>query len=422
MKREKTVALLLGFFIVGTTIAAQPELSTDSIMKVTKRVAAYRTGWARDWIYSTCCTGVMACYQTFNEKTYLDKMVSWGQAGNWGMADGNPYSTNADNQCCAQTYGEAYLANPVAANAKYYQPWKTDWDSLAKKGDPRGRTLWSWEDALFMCPPAVSMLGKITGDMRYFDTLSAYWWDVAGMLYDTTYHMYYRDASKINGKYNNLPVFWGRGMGWVAAGSARVLKYMPETYTGRAKHVQQFKDMCAALLKCQGTDGLWRSNLLSPQEYPDPEMSGSAFYCYAFAWGVNNGLLDKTTYSAAAKKAWSGMVKYVNADGSIKNVQPVGGAPGAPNGGTQPYAEGGVMLAGTEMFKLIGGVSVLPRPSLAVKSTHSKTMKLFTSNNRLPIGPGVALYDLSGRKISMSINREAARTAKVVIVNYYGKP
>jgi unsaturated rhamnogalacturonyl hydrolase len=349
--------IVFGFLLTFWTFlnaAAQPELTRDSVMKITKRVAVSRASiGGYDWIYGTFCTGYMAIYATTGERSYLDKLVNWGKGIAWKPGDGNPYTTNADNQCCCQTYCEAYLAEPIPANVNRYGIWKADWDSIAVKGNPRGRTLWSWEDALFMAPAAVSMLGKITGDTRYYDTLSAYWWDVADLLYDSTYHLYYRDAGSKGSRYNNLPVFWGRGCGWVAAGYARVLAYMPENYAGRAKHEKQFRDFCGAIFKCQGSDGLWRTDLLSPSRYPAPEMSSTAFYCFAFAWGVNNGLLDRDTFALAAKKAWSGMVRYVTASGSLTNVQAEGTGPAAPGNGTTPYAEGGFMLAGCEMYKLL---------------------------------------------------------------------
>jgi rhamnogalacturonyl hydrolase YesR len=348
----------------------------------------------------------MALYQTTGQTAYLNKMVTWGAAGNWMPADGNLVSTNADNQCCCQTYCEAYLANPVAANTKYYQTWKNDWDTTMYNVKPQGRVLWSWEDALFMAPPAVSMLGAITGDTRYFDTLSAYWWDVAAMLYDTAYHLYFRDASKVNGAYNNQPVFWSRGCGWVAAGSARVLKYMPKDYSGRPAHEKQFKDLCAAILKCQGADGLWRSNLLSPSQYPDPEMSGTSLYCYAFAWGVNNGILDAAAFTAAAKKAWSGMVKYVKPDGSLSNVQDVGGAPGPLGATTQPYAEGAFMLAGTEMKKLVSGVGTKQNLQDSRSSVMHESTRVLIAIGRVAESTWFStsasifeVFDLSGKRL-----------------------
>ena len=431
--RKHHLPVFLSLFCLAAALHAQPELTTDSIMKITKRVAAYRTSiGGYDWIRGAYATGIMALYQTGGEKPYLDKVVSWGNGINWMPGDNNRATTNADNQCCCQTYCEAYLADPVAANAKRYLTWKADWDSIAYIMKPQGRTLWSWEDALFMAPPGVAMLGAITGDSRYFDTLSAYWWDVAGMLYDTTYHLYYRDASKVNGRYNNVPVFWGRGDGWVAAGYARILKYMPKTFSGRAKHEKQFKDMCVALKNCQGTDGLWRSNLLSPSQYPDPEMSGSCFYCYAFAWGVNNGILDKATFGPAAKQAWSGMVKYVKADGSLTNVQPEGGAPGAPGSGTQPYAEGGFMLAGSEMVKLMGFVGTA-RCSLSPNNPvrHNGTTLLFNNGRSRhialpPNASGFEAYDMTGRKLCSGMNRDglflkSSKTRSLLIVKYRTK-
>ncbi|MEZ5149009.1 MAG: glycoside hydrolase family 88 protein [Bacteroidales bacterium] len=51
--------------------------------------------------------------------------------------------------------------------------------------------------------------------------------------------------------------------------------------------------MAESLMQSQGEDGFWRSSLLDPDEYPDPESSGTAFFTYGLAWGINNGNLDK---------------------------------------------------------------------------------------------------------------------------------
>jgi unsaturated rhamnogalacturonyl hydrolase len=404
--KQKILFISAGILLFATIASAQPELTADSIIKITRKVASYRTGYARDWIASTCCTGVMALYQTTQDTQYLNKMVKWGQAGNWMPADGNPFTTNADHQCCCQTYCETYLAQPADANKNRYGIWKADWDSIIFKMKPAGRVLWSWEDALFMAPPAVAMLGTITGDAQYFDSLSAYWWDASDMLYDTTLHMFYRDASKVNGKYNGVPVFWARGNGWVAAGYARMLKYMPASYTGKQKHIAQFIDLCTAIKSAQGADGLWRTDMLSPTHYPDPEMSGTCFFCFAFAWGVNNGILDKTIFTAAAKKAWSGMVKYVKPDGSITNVQSEGGGPAAVGTATQPYAEGGFMLAGSEMAKLVTGVgTVVPSTSqrTTAHSNNSISTIVCTKQANTLHAPAhanrVEIFDIRGRKL-----------------------
>ncbi|HEU5071232.1 MAG TPA: glycoside hydrolase family 88 protein [Verrucomicrobiae bacterium] len=63
----------------------------------------------------------------------------------------------------------------------------------------------------------------------------------------------------------------GRGNGWVMGGLVRVLQYLPEDHPSRARFIQQFREMADKVLACQQPDGLWRSSLLDPEDYPLPE-------------------------------------------------------------------------------------------------------------------------------------------------------
>ena len=51
-------------------------------------------------------------------------------------------------------------------------------------------------------------------------------------------------------------------------------------------------------------EGLWTCSLYDPEELNIGESSGSGFFGYALAWGINNGLLDKAEYEEALMKAW----------------------------------------------------------------------------------------------------------------------
>jgi unsaturated rhamnogalacturonyl hydrolase len=42
--------------------------------------------------------------------------------------------------------------------------------------------------------------------------------------------------------------------------------------------VDLLKTMAHSIARVQGPDGLWRSNLADPDECPNPETSGSAFF------------------------------------------------------------------------------------------------------------------------------------------------
>jgi len=152
---------------------------------------------------------------------------------------------------------------------------------------------------------------------------------------------------------NGRKIFWSRGNGWVIAGIPRVLRYLPEDDPYYNRYVELFRTMAASIARVQGEDGLWRTNLADPDEYPMPETSGSAFFCYAMAWGVNNGVLEKQIYLPVVRKAWSGLVGAVSPEGKLGSVQVVSGwpEPVSPEN-THEYAVGAFLLAGSEVIKL----------------------------------------------------------------------
>jgi rhamnogalacturonyl hydrolase YesR len=112
--------------------------------------------------------------------------------------------------------------------------------------------------------------------------------------------------------------------------------------------------MMARVIQSQQPDGLWRASLLDPDAYPGGEASGSGFYTYALAWGINNGVLDKKIYGPVVRKAWIGMTTLLAADGHVGWVQPIGQDPRrdfSPDS-WEVYGTGAFLLAGSEVIKL----------------------------------------------------------------------
>jgi rhamnogalacturonyl hydrolase YesR len=111
--------------------------------------------------------------------------------------------------------------------------------------------------------------------------------------------------------------------------------------------------MAEEVATIQGADGLWRSGLLDPAAYPYPEVSGSAFFTFALAWGINEGLLDRKTYEPVVAKAWKGMLTHIYADGRLGSIQKIGGSPDTVSlGGSYVYGVGAFLLAGEEVDRL----------------------------------------------------------------------
>src|SRR5258705_3037261 len=299
--------------------------------------------WARAAFY----TGIMAAYSTTHRPKYFQQAVKWAEGREWKLGE---RPRHADDHSPGQTYLELYLLKKEPAMMAHT---KSTIDAMLSAPKP-GREDWWWCDALFMAPPVLARLNAATGDTKYLDYLNNMWWDTTGFLFDQDAKLYYRDKNYI-GKLNpnGKKIFWARGNGWVMAGTVRVLQYLPKNNQYRQRYITLLRTMAASVSRVQGADGLWRPSLLDPQEVPIPETSSSGFFCYAIAWGINQGFLDRKTYLPVAKKAWLGLIGAVHPDGKLGNVQAIGASPAKLSSeDNQEYGSGAFLLAGSEMYKL----------------------------------------------------------------------
>jgi rhamnogalacturonyl hydrolase YesR len=247
-------------------------------------------------------------------------------------------------------YIELYLLHK---DARMLAPMRERLDKEISTPDDPGKQLWWWCDALFMAPPVYADMAAATGDAKYLAYMDHQWTITTDLLYDREKHLYSRDATFLDKREKNgEKIFWSRGNGWVMGGIVRVLKQLPADSPLRPKYIALLKQMAAATAAVQGSDGLWRPGLLDPGSYPLPEVSGSAFITYALAYGVNEGILDRKTYSPIVHKAWAGLLAHIYADGRLGCIQPVGAAPGAfTETSSYVYGVGAYLLAGSEIYR-----------------------------------------------------------------------
>ena len=312
---------------------------------------------ATDWTQGAGYAGIMALAELSGDAKYENAMLAMGKANEWHLGK-RVY--HADDHCVGQTYVELFLKHK---DPQMIAPMRERFDEIM--AHPKDDNLdftqktkterWSWCDSLFMAPPAWARLAKATGEKKYLDFANRLWWVTSDYLYDKDEHIYFRDSTYFKKREaNGKKVFWSRGNGWVMGGLVRMLQYLPADYPDRAKYVQQFKEMSDKLLTCQQPDGLWRSSLLDPASYPLKETSGSGFDCYALAWGINNGLLDRAKFEPVVRKAWAALVECVAPDGKLTHVQPIGADPKKFDAdSTEVYGVGAFLLAGSEIYKLV---------------------------------------------------------------------
>ena len=307
----------------------------------------------RNWERGTWYTGVMAAYKATGDEKFLKQALDWGRQHRWQVGTERD---GANRLFCVETWAELYFTTKDRA---MIEP-AIQWLGTAADNSPAGTKVWYLEDGRRYADSlygaaALAMMAKATGDKKYLDYLHAFFWDVHDELFDKNDGLFYRDKRFIGRKTKNeKKVFWSRGNGWVLGGIVRVLQYLPEDDPQRPRYVELLKTMAAAVAKCQGADGLWRPNLADPDDMAVPESSGTGFFCYGTAWGINHCLLDRATYLPVVKKAWAGLAKSVSPEGKVQWGQPVGDRPAAVKEGlTHEYVTGTFLLAGSEMLKLM---------------------------------------------------------------------
>lgn len=166
-----------------------------------------------------------------------------------------------------------------------------------------------WIDDMFMITIVQSQAYRVTGDRKYIDRAAK------EMVY------YLNELQRPNGLFYHapdVPFFWARGNGWMAAGMAELLKALPVDSPERPDILKGYIRMMESLKKYQGADGMWKQ--LVDQMDCWPETSGSAMFAYAIILGVKHGWLDKDTYAPIARKAWLGIVPYINENGDVREV------------------------------------------------------------------------------------------------------
>jgi rhamnogalacturonyl hydrolase YesR len=211
-----------------------------------------------------------------------------------------------------RVFGVVPLEIYVETRKPQYLAWGRDFADLQwTRTTPDGITREAryWIDDLYMITALQVQAYRATGETKYLDRAAL------------TLAAYLDRLQQPNGLFfhgTNAPFYWGRGNGWVAAGMAELLSSLPPNHPQRDRIMTGYRKMMAALLACQGADGLWRQLLDQPDAWP--ETSGSAMFDFAFVTGVKNGWLDETVYGPAARKAWLALVGRLDPEGHLRDV------------------------------------------------------------------------------------------------------
>jgi rhamnogalacturonyl hydrolase YesR len=354
---------------------AQPSATKADVLAALRLANDY---WQRNnspalwsfWDVAAYHTGNMEAYALTGEERYRQYSTAWAEHNQWSSArsdvkaawkytygETSEHVLFGDWQVCFQTYIDLYNLDPAKDPRKIARAREV----LEYQTGTTNNDYWWWADGLYMVMPAMAKLYKVTGERRYLDKMHDYFLFADQLMYDQQAGLYYRDAKYIYPKHkssNGGKDFWARGDGWVFAALAKTLPYIPHDHPSRALYVARFQRMAQALKPAQQEQGYWTRSLLDPAHAPGPETSGTAFFTYAYLWGMNQGLLSQAEYAPVVKRAWTYLSRTaLQPDGKLGYVQPIGerAIPGqvVDKNSTASFGVGAFLLAAAELARFL---------------------------------------------------------------------
>jgi len=378
--KSLTACVLAGLTLAATTSCRAADPAPADIAAALKRSADWHLANpsgidTRDWVIAPLYDGLLRVATTTGDPKYLAAVLRFGTQSGW-MPDNRVY--HADDHAVGHAWLDVYLMDTNRAERLAPMRERLDYvianpitEALASGQKPKTPGVaitdrWTWCDALYMAPPTLARLYTATGDKKYLQFLDREYRYTYDQLWDKKEHFFFRDASFFDKKTPaGKKTFWSRGNGWVYGGLALLLEQLPADHPTRGFYENLFKEMTGSILAAQQADGLWRPSLLDPGQVPVGETSGSGFYVFGLAWGVNHGLLAREKYWPAIQRGWAGLMTRVKPDGFVGYVQAIGAAPGVPGPDTiQDYGTGAFLLAGSEVLRAVGGAAKMEPAAL----------------------------------------------------------
>lgn len=339
--------------------AANWQLANLDNLENTIRSISRETPNKRGWVMGTFFLGLADYAQRTDQPLYLESLARIADDQDWRLGD---RLYHADDHLVGQVYFALDRAGVASADLA---PTRAVLDAILAdrptnqmmhpdvQGDPGCAQRWCWSDALFMAPATWFDAAETFDNAVYADFAHEEFMVATDLLFDQDVGLYYRDSRFFDRRgADGEKLFWSRGNGWVYGGLVNILQVLDVNDPRREYYVSLFRRMSDRLVAIQTDEGMWRASLLATSETP-PETSGTGFFTYGLAWGVNEGVLAGDQYEDAANAGWDALVANVDSDGRLGYVQQVGDRPeGVQRDDTQLYGVGAFLLAAGQVEKL----------------------------------------------------------------------
>jgi len=187
-------------------------------------------------------------------------------------------------------------------------------DGTLARNRPLKNTLWL--DDLFMSVPALAQMGKLTGNVKYYDDATKQILQFSARMFNKEKGIY------MHGWVNEMDVHpqfhWGRANGWAFLAMTELLDVLPTTHPKYKAVLAQYQAQAKGLMQYQSGQGFWHQLLDKQDSYL--ETSATAIYAYCYARGINKGWLNAKAFSPTAILAWNAVSTKVTAKGQVEGT------------------------------------------------------------------------------------------------------
>jgi unsaturated rhamnogalacturonyl hydrolase len=304
------------------------------------------------WFNALFMKGDIEAFRMTGDARYQSYATAWATHNRWALP---AHAPNYDGPEASQEYIDLWELDPAhpardIAGAQAYLTRQTNRVEGGKVNDL------SYVDAVRLgALSAFARLGVPNHNARELDAMAKMFAWTEGHIYDRKASLWWRDS-----RWAGTTVHWSRGNGWIVIALTDTIAALPAGDSNRAHYIALLQAMAAALKANQQAGGYWTADVDHPASFPAPESSGTSFFTYGLARGIQMGYIDRATYLPVVQKAWgwlkgtalhsNGLVGYVQGPSSHPSQhQPI--SPTA----TTNYGTGAFLMAGVEASKFTPG-------------------------------------------------------------------
>ena len=172
-----------------------------------------------------------------------------------------------------------------------------------------------WVDCMDAEPPFLALLGRVTGDGKFFDQAATEILGYARLLQDEETGLFFHGFEEACGRNGQI---WARGNGWALMGLVEVLKLLPKEHSHYDELSERLVRAFRALARYQHSSGLWHTVIPNQDTYLESTLAVMTAYSLREAFRAE--LIDESEFREVEQQARGASTRLISEDGSLNLV------------------------------------------------------------------------------------------------------